>query len=113
MFWKVIKPSFSDKAMRNENITLVENNEIVSEVKKICEIFNDFFSNAVINLNIPETEYSSTIIAGTNDIVSIAIERYENHPSIAKINNISTTDQTFSFQHVSREEIQKSNLNPI
>ena len=47
MFWKVIKPSFSDKAMSNENITLVENNEIVSEVKKICEIFNDFFSNAV------------------------------------------------------------------
>ena len=114
MFWKVIKPSFSDKAISNENITLVENNEIVSEVKKICEIFNDFFSNAVINLNIPETEYSSTIIAGTNEIVSIAIERYEHHPSIAKINNISTTDQTFSFQHVSREEIQKeiANLNP-
>ena len=34
MFWKVIKPSFSDKATSNENITLVENNEIVSEVKK-------------------------------------------------------------------------------
>ena len=106
---KIIK-----KILASENITLVENNEIVSEVKKICEIFNDFFSNAVINLNIPETEYSSTIIAGTNDLVSIAIERYENHPSIAKINNISTTDQTFSFQHVSREEIQKeiANLNP-
>ena len=67
----------------------------------------------LFNLNIPETEYSSTIIADTNDIVSIAIERYENHPSIAKINNISTTYQTFSFQHVSREEIQKeiANLN--
>ena len=51
LFWKVIKPSFSDKAVSNENITLVENNE-----NKICEIFNDFFSNIVSNLNIPETE---------------------------------------------------------
>ena len=47
LFWKVIKPSFSDKVVSNENITLVENNEIISNENKICEIFNDFFSNTL------------------------------------------------------------------
>ena len=54
-----MKPYFSDKA---ENITLVENNEIINNENKICETFNDFFSNIVSNLNIPETEYSSKTI---------------------------------------------------
>ena len=52
--------------------------------KIICEIFKDFFSNSVSKLNIPETEHSSKIIEGIDDTVSIAIERYKNHPSITK-----------------------------
>ena len=44
LFWKVIKPSFSDKAVSNVNTTLVENEEIISDEKRICEIFNDFLA---------------------------------------------------------------------
>ena len=111
LFWKVIKPTFSDKAVSNVNTTLVENEEIVSDEKRICEIFNDFFSNTVSNLNIPETEHSSKIIDGIDDTVSIAIERYKNHPSITKIKNTIPRDQTFSFHHVTKEEIQREILN--
>ena len=111
---KVIKPSFSDKAVSNENITLIENNEIINNENKICEIFNDFFSNIVSNFNISETEYSSKTVEGTDDPVSIAIKRYENHPRIIKIKNTFSNVNTCSFQHVSREEIHKEiiNLNP-
>ena len=73
LFWKVIKPSFSDKAPKNECIILVENEEIVRDEKNICEILNNFFGNAVSNLNIPETEYSSRKIGELTDIVSTAI----------------------------------------
>ena len=113
-FWKVIKPTFSDKAVRNVNITLVENEKIISDEKRICEFLNDFFSNTVYNLNIPETEYSSKIIDGIDDTVSISIERYKNQPSITKIKNTIPGDQTFSFHHVTKEEIQREilNLNP-
>ena len=53
----------------------------ISNENKICEIFNDFFSNNIVsNLNFPETECS-------DDPVSLAIKRYENHPSITKIKN--------------------------
>ena len=108
-FWKVAKPSFSDKMRGSENITLIENEEIVYEGKKISEIFNEFFGNAVINLNIPEAEYSPLIIEGETNTVSIAIKRYEKHPSIEKIKN--TAHQIFSFQHVSIDEIKKEIMN--
>ena len=42
------------------------------------------------------------------------LKRYQNHPSITKIINTISTHQSFSFQHVTIEEIQKEiiNLNP-
>ena len=84
MFWKVVKTSFSDKMRGSENITLIENEDIVYEGKKISEIFNDFFGNAVTNLIIPETEYSPIIIYGETNTVSINIKRYEKHHNIEK-----------------------------
>ena len=65
----------------------------------------------IASLNIPKTEFDSKIIEGINDTVSTAIKRYELHPSIMKINSIISADQTFSFQHVSREEILKEIVN--
>ena len=111
LFWKVIKPSFSDKTISNENVTLVESEEIITDEKRVSEIFNEYFGNIVASLNIPKTEFDSKIIEGINDTVSTAIKRYELHPSIMKINSIISADQTFSFQHVSREEILKEIVN--
>ena len=102
LFWKVIKPTFLDKAVSNVNTALVENEEIISDENRICEfsrIFKNFFSNTESNLNIPETEHSSKII-----------ERIDKNPSIMKIKNIVPRDQTFSLQHVNKEEIQKRNI---
>ena len=31
LFWKTVKPSFTDKTLKDERITLVENNKIVSD----------------------------------------------------------------------------------
>ena len=111
LFWKVIKPSFSDKAPKNECITLVENEEIVRDEKKVCEILNNVFGNAVSNLNISETEYSSRKIGELTDVVSTAIRRYEDHPSVIKINGTVSTEQTFSFEHVTRDEIHREIVN--
>ena len=43
MFWKAVKPLFSEKTVSTDNITLIENNIIISEDKKVAEIFNSFF----------------------------------------------------------------------
>ena len=53
-FWKTIKPYFTDKDINHNNITLVENEETVSKNKEISETYNNFFSEVVANLNLPQ-----------------------------------------------------------
>ena len=43
-FWKIVKPLFSEKVTGNENITLVDNNNIISFDIEIAEKLNTFFS---------------------------------------------------------------------
>ena len=43
-FWKTVKPLFSEKVNTNENITLVENNNIISSEIEIAEKLNAFLA---------------------------------------------------------------------
>ena len=52
LFWKTMKPFFSDRGLRDSGITLVEGDEIISEEKEVAETLNNFFANAVKSLNI-------------------------------------------------------------
>ena len=62
------------------------NEEIINNEKEICEIFNNFFSDIITNLNIPKIPCSVNVDS-TDDTVSIAINKYKNHPSIKEIRN--------------------------
>ena len=55
-FGKIVKPLFSEKVNKNENITLVENNNIISSEIEIAEKLNAFFRNIVKELNIKVKE---------------------------------------------------------
>ena len=58
-----MKPFLSDKIVSKEPITLVENNEIISEESKLAKTLNYFFSYIVTNLKIPEYKgYSISLI---------------------------------------------------
>ena len=52
--WKTIKPNFTDKGINNDNITLAEDEETVSDNKEISETLNNFFSEVVTNLNLSQ-----------------------------------------------------------
>ena len=41
-FWNTVKPLFSDKINVSHKISLIDENNIISENKEIAEIFNDF-----------------------------------------------------------------------
>ena len=43
MFWKTVKPFLSDKIVSKEQITLVENKEIISEDRDVAQTLNSFF----------------------------------------------------------------------
>ena len=113
-FWKTVKSFFSDKMVSSDSITLVEDNNIITNSSKIAEIFGSFFSNAVKNLNIDmHRDIFNDKCSPTNDLadstdpISKAIEKYENHPSILKINECSTINGNFSFKTVSIETVHK------
>ena len=75
-FWKSVKPAFSEKSTKTDKITLIENNEILSEDNKISEIFNTYFSNLVSNLNITTDKNLLSEEAGINDPILSAIKKY-------------------------------------
>ena len=113
-FWKTIKPLFSDKNNICRKITLIEKNEIISNDKEVAEVMNDFFSNAVANLDI--TGYQNCIHSNTdNDIIGNIITKFKHHPSILKIkDNIVIQDAfcfTMSNDAVVIKEIHKLNIN--
>ena len=105
LFWKTVKPSFTDKTLKDERITLVENNKVVSDESKLVEIFSKYFGNIVQNLGIDGLTNTSS----DNDAVTIrqAIEKYQNHPSIKVIReNIGATNN-FSFDFINPERMSK------
>ena len=105
LFWKAVKPSFTDKTLRDERITLVENNKVVSDESKLVEIFSKYFGNIVQNLGIDGLTNTSS----DNDAVTIrqAIEKYQNHPSIKVIRENIDTTNNFSFDLINPECMSK------
>ena len=91
--------------MKNERITLAENNKVVSGESKLVEIFNKYFGNIVQNLGIDGLTNTSS----DNDAVTIrqAIEKYQNHPSIKVIRENIDTTNNFSFELINPECISK------
>ena len=62
-------------------ISLVENNEIISDESKVTNSFSNFFENAIHSLGIKTNKYSNDNY-GLQNPVEIAIKKYEQHPSI-------------------------------
>ena len=116
-FWKTVKPLFSEKGMSTDNITLIENNVMISDDKEVAEVFNSYFSNAVKNLNIDSYEHFSfdkyflCTETENEDPVLRAIEKYENHPSISKIKQQIPEGSKFSFKPTDLESVTKEIAN--
>ena len=74
-FWKILKPLFSEKVNTNENITLVDNNNIISSEIEIAEKLNAFCSNIVKELNIKVKEDFLCDVSNISNQVERAIQK--------------------------------------
>ena len=45
-----MKPCLTDKILKDERISLIENEKVVSHERELVKIFNKYFSNIVPNL---------------------------------------------------------------
>ena len=97
-FWKIVKPLFSEKVTPNENITQVDNNNIICSDIEIAERLNAFFSNVVKELNIKIKEDLLCDVSSINDPVERAIQMIKENFDNGK---------TFSFDLFSPDTIFK------
>ena len=52
-FWQTVKPFLNEKNKSREKITLVKNEEFISDDVEVANTLNNYFSNVVKNLKIP------------------------------------------------------------
>ena len=100
-FWKKLKHFLSDKIMSKEKmtltITLIEENEIVSNDEDTAQVLNTFFSNIVGSLNIPEYITNDPIFDNIcNSIIKLKV-KYRKHSSILTIGEVCKEKKTCCF----------------
>ena len=115
MFWDTVKPLLSQSGSIKQNITLVENDNIITEDNEIAETFNKFFVDAVSSLGITENKALLNLDTRENDRVRKAIKKFANHPSIRDIKRNVPINTEFTFSKVTGaemlEEINKIDSN--
>ena len=100
-----MKPFFSDKGEQRNAITLVENDEIISDDIEVAETFNTFFANAAASLNIDIPKELLTYTLSVNDPIDAIIMKFSNHPSIISINR-NVDRGRFSFGEIYIADIE-------
>ena len=101
-FWKTVKPFFSNKVINNEKITLIENEEVISDDQSIANKFSNFYASVVENLGIE----NENMKLNDEDIETV-VENFKNHPSILKIKEHYNSDSKFSFSPVNVTDVLK------
>ena len=88
-FWRTIKPFFPEKSKTTNNIILTENNQTVREDRKICQIFNTYFTNITKDLKLRQVDESQS---------------FENEESCRLIRE-NYSGGSFSFKSISKDDI--------
>ena len=110
-FYSVLQPHFTGKSKLKSKITLVENNEIISDDQKIAEILNNNFVDAVSNLGIEKCCYveKSSVAPSPNigEKIDAILDEYKFHPSVVMINNKVKVTTKFKFRNTTAEKMYR------
>ena len=79
LFWKTMKPFLSDKCTYASKISLVRNDNVISDDQELAVTFNNFFEQAVDNLGIQEyqSDHNVDINSISDDPTDYAITKYK------------------------------------
>ena len=111
-----MKPFLSEKCNHASKISLVHNDNVVSDDQESGDTFNNFFEHPVDNLEIQEyqSENNIDINSISDDPIVYAKAKHKNHSSIIMINENVSFESQFSFTSVNKDDIQRKilDLNP-
>ena len=114
LFWKTVKPLFSNKASYNANIKLIDKDEIIQNDEEVGETLNSFFENAIFNLKLNENSFVfNKKHTNIQDPIEKIIVKYQFYLSILMI-KIRIKNNNFRFKHVMLSSIKNEikGLNP-
>ena len=106
-FWQTVKPFFGNSGSGNRKITLVENEEVISDDSKVADTFSNFFDKAFSSLDLTENKYILNKVDDEADPVEKALHKFKDHPSIIEIRNQVANDMNFSFTSVTEKDMMK------
>ena len=84
-FWKTVSPLFSTKCSKGDKIILNEKDKYVSNDGELCQLFCDYFSNIISELQIPSISENISNVTDIMDHVLAAIIMFQDYPSIKNI----------------------------
>ena len=93
--------------MSSEMVTLDEGTKILKSDKETAKVLNNFFSDIVQNLKIPEYKEQDQISASISDSVMRAVVKYRVHHSIIALKENCNSNTPFNFSFVNKEDILK------
>ena len=100
IFWKTVKPFLSESITKHSNISLTEDEKIISGDNRIAKKFSEYFINIPI-LNIPSHGYNKCPDSLEQDPVLKIVHKYRDRPSI-KLIKVKNNSQFFSFTQIRR-----------
>ncbi len=110
-FYKLIQPLLSKKGnMEKSDITLVENEHIITSEKEIVNIFNNYYINIVelTSGKAPTNIANQTpLIVLPTVIIDEIVNQFKTHPSVISIREHNQNKKVFSFREVAEEDIYK------
>ena len=107
-FWQIVEPFLSEKIKSREKITLVKNEEIISNDVEVVNTLNNYFSNVVKNLKTPEKFVTDSLPQSLSRHPTLnAILKYKSHPSMRVIKRFSQRFSSFYFSHVDKNTVLK------
>ena len=98
-FWSAIKPFCSKKMQARTEISLIHNNELVTDKQSLCNIFCDFFTQIGSDIS-NENFYDES----THDIINT----YRSHPSIKRILEKCPNKQVLTLSEVSIVDVKRA-----
>ena len=108
IFWKIIKPFFSDKGMNSNKMMIIEKDKLLSEEGSIAEVMSNYFVDMSKSVNLKDSSESNVDNTGSNCGHLLNNVLFEEHVSV-KITREKNTDKgEFRFQAISTDELKKN-----
>ena len=76
-FWEKIKPFFSDKGLKTNNIILKAKNELISDISTLANLFNNYFISIISTLKLKQSPQKFPSISNI-------LIHYRDHMNISK-----------------------------